>query len=130
MYASDISRGIEADQKVLAAHACYATTATTALTAQNTRGVHDIHHVPPDYVGRLIDVVLDDLGADVVKVGPFYPYLSKSWEGHVLCLTPVVIKGMLASTETVGVVADKLERYGRPTAVVDPVRTVHIYLSV
>uniref|UniRef100_A0A8H7KB68 Pyridoxamine kinase/Phosphomethylpyrimidine kinase domain-containing protein n=1 Tax=Bionectria ochroleuca TaxID=29856 RepID=A0A8H7KB68_BIOOC len=51
--------GLEADQKVIAAHGCYAMTATTALTAQNTKGVQDIH----------IEASLDDIGADVLKTG-------------------------------------------------------------
>lgn len=61
--------GLEADQKVVAAHGCYAMTATTALTAQNTLGVQDIHHTPPDFVKKQIDVVCDDVGVDVIKTG-------------------------------------------------------------
>lgn len=61
--------GLEADQKVIAAHGCYAMTATTALTAQNTLGVVDIHHTPPDFVGKLIDACISDIGVDVVKTG-------------------------------------------------------------
>lgn len=44
-------------------------TATTALTAQNTQGVHDVHLIPSTFVGRQIDVCIDDVGVDVVKVG-------------------------------------------------------------
>lgn len=76
--------GLEADQKVIAAHGCYAMTATTALTAQNTQGVYDIHQVPPAFLRKQIDACLDDIGADVVKTG------------------------MLASTETIQVVAESL----------------------
>jgi hydroxymethylpyrimidine/phosphomethylpyrimidine kinase len=61
--------GLEADQKVIAAHGCYAMTATTALTAQNTLGVFDIHYTPPDFVGKLIDLCIEDIGVDVVKTG-------------------------------------------------------------
>ena len=50
-------RGLEADQKVIGIHGCYAMTATTALTAQNTLGVIDIHYTPPDFVRKLIDAV-------------------------------------------------------------------------
>ncbi|KAL8634991.1 MAG: hypothetical protein Q9228_007475, partial [Teloschistes exilis] len=87
----------EADQKVITAHMCYAMTATTALTAQNTLGVHDIHHIPPTFVGKQIDACIEDIGVDVVKIG------------------------MLASAETINVVADALERHGKPTCVLDPV---------
>lgn len=89
--------GLEADQKVATAHLCYAMTATTALTAQNTEGVSAIHHVPSDFVAKQIDMCLDDIGVDVVKIG------------------------MLASAATVDSVANALERHGRPCTVVDPV---------
>lgn len=61
--------GLEADQKVIAAHGCYAMTATTALTAQNTLGVYDIHPVPPAFLRKQIDACFDDIGVDVVKTG-------------------------------------------------------------
>lgn len=44
-------------------------TATTALTAQNTTGVKDIHYTPPEFVGKLIDLCITDIGVDVVKTG-------------------------------------------------------------
>ncbi|KAL9025334.1 MAG: hypothetical protein Q9196_005825 [Gyalolechia fulgens] len=72
-------------------------TATTALTAQNTQGVSDIHYVPAAFVSKQIDMCIDDIGADIVKIG------------------------MLASAETVDAVANALERHGRPTCVLDPV---------
>lgn len=62
-------RGLEADQKVIAAHGCYAMTATTALTVQNTLGVTDIHPIPADFVRKLIDACISDIGVDVVKTG-------------------------------------------------------------
>lgn len=61
--------GLEADQKVIAAHGCYAMTATTALTAQNTKGVSGIHITPTDFVKKQIDACLEDVGVDVVKTG-------------------------------------------------------------
>merc|ERR1712093_922107 len=79
--------GLEADQKVIAAHGCYAMTATTALTAQNTLGVVDIHYTPPDFVRKLIDACISDVGVDVVKTG------------------------MLASAETIKIVADCNNHY-------------------
>lgn len=61
---------------MIAAHGCYAMTATTALTAQNTQGVEDIHYVPAEFVGKLIDVSIGDVGVDVVKTGKsFYLYI-------------------------------------------------------
>ncbi|KAL8995657.1 MAG: hypothetical protein Q9188_006755, partial [Gyalolechia gomerana] len=93
----DVSDGLEADQKVIAAHKCYAMTATTALTAQDTQGVSDIHHIPPTFVSKQIDMCIDDIGVDIVKIG------------------------MLASAETVDAVAHALKRHNRPTCVLDPV---------
>lgn len=61
--------GIEADQKVIAAHGCYAMTATTALTAQNTQGVYGIHETPSNFVQKQIDACIEDIGVDVLKTG-------------------------------------------------------------
>jgi len=49
-------------------------TATTALTAQNTLGVVDIHHTPPDFVRKLIDACISDIGVDVVKIGNLHSF--------------------------------------------------------
>jgi hydroxymethylpyrimidine/phosphomethylpyrimidine kinase len=73
-----IYSGLEADQKVAAAHGCYAMTATTALTAQNTTGVFDIHQTPPEFVKKQIDVVVEDVGVDVVKTGVYNQKLESS----------------------------------------------------
>lgn len=62
-------RGLEADQKVIAAHGCYAMTATTALTAQNTLGVNGIHEIPSEFVEKQIQACVSDIGVDVVKTG-------------------------------------------------------------
>jgi hydroxymethylpyrimidine kinase/phosphomethylpyrimidine kinase len=90
-------RGLEADQKVIAAHGCYAMTATTALTAQNTLGVRGVHEVPPAFLRQQIDACLDDIGADVVKTG------------------------MLASAATIETIATALIDHKVKTVVVDPV---------
>ncbi|KAJ0417326.1 hypothetical protein BJY00DRAFT_303480 [Aspergillus carlsbadensis] len=89
--------GLEADQRVLAAHGCYALTATTGLTAQNTLGVQDIFVVPAAFVKKQISANLDDVGTDVVKLG------------------------MLSSAETIDVIADALVSYQIPSVVLDPV---------
>lgn len=61
--------GVQADLKTFAALGCYGMSAITALTAQNTRGVTAIHPVPAAFVAAQIDAVIDDIGADAVKVG-------------------------------------------------------------
>jgi hydroxymethylpyrimidine/phosphomethylpyrimidine kinase len=61
--------GIQADIKTITALGAFATTAITALTAQNTLGVHGVMGVPPDFIRQQIEVVLSDIGADVIKIG-------------------------------------------------------------
>lgn len=61
--------GIQADIKAVTCLGAFAMTAITALTAQNTRGVFGIHPVPEAFVREQIRVVMDDLGADCIKIG-------------------------------------------------------------
>ena len=61
--------GIQADLKTIAACGCYGMTAITAVTVQNTQGVRGVHAVPADVVAGQIDAVLEDIGADAVKLG-------------------------------------------------------------
>lgn len=61
--------GIQADIKAITCLDGFAMTAITALTAQNTLGVHGIHPVPDAFVRRQIQVVMEDLGADAIKIG-------------------------------------------------------------
>lgn len=61
--------GIQADIKTVTMLDGYAATAVTALTVQNTEGVFGVMPVPPDFIRRQIEVVLDDIGADAVKTG-------------------------------------------------------------
>ena len=89
--------GIQADLKTFAALGCYGMSAITALTAQNTVGVQAIHAVPPAFLRQQIDAVLDDIGADAVKIG------------------------MLHVPEVVQVVASALQRHGLERVIVDPV---------
>ncbi len=61
--------GIQADIKTVTMLGAYAATAITALTAQNTLGVFGVLPVPPEFIRRQIEVVLDDIGADAIKTG-------------------------------------------------------------
>ena len=90
--------GIQADIKTITMFGAYAATAITALTAQNTLGVAAVHVAPLDFVARQIEVVMRDIGADVVKTG------------------------MLADAATIEAVCDALAQFapGVPV-VVDPV---------
>lgn len=88
---TDCDSGLEADQRVLAAHGCYALTATTGLTAQNTLGVQDIFVVPSEFVRKQINAGLEDVGADVVKLGelvescPFFTAIDYPPRHALLC---------------------------------------------
>lgn len=61
--------GIQADIKTTLALGGYAATAITAVTVQNTLGVEDIFPVPPAIITAQINAVLDDIGADIIKIG-------------------------------------------------------------
>jgi hydroxymethylpyrimidine/phosphomethylpyrimidine kinase len=89
--------GIQADLKTFSALGCFGTTAITALTAQNTCGVRSIHGAPPEMLRDQIDAVMDDIGADAVKIG------------------------MLHSPEIVRTVAQAIDRHGLSNVVFDPV---------
>ena len=90
--------GIQADIKTITALGAFAATAVTALTAQNTMGVHGVMAVPPDFIRQQIAVVMDDIGADVVKIG------------------------MLGDAATIDTVCDALEAFAAGVPVVlDPV---------
>ncbi len=61
--------GIQADLKAFARCGVHGTTAITAITAQSTVGVSAIHQVPPEIILAQVRAVLEDIGADAVKVG-------------------------------------------------------------
>lgn len=61
--------GIQADIKTVTALGGYAATAITAITVQDTTGVHDVHPIPDEVVAAQIRVVLEDIGADAIKIG-------------------------------------------------------------
>ncbi len=94
---SGAGAGIQADLKTFAALGVYGLSVVTAVTAQNTVEVSAIAEVPEEVVIAQIDTVLEDIGADAVKVG------------------------MLSSTPIIQNTADRLEAWGIPHLVVDPV---------
>lgn len=61
--------GIQADIKTVTALGGYAAAAITALTVQNTRGVSSVHPIAPDVIRGQIMAVLEDIGADAIKIG-------------------------------------------------------------
>lgn len=61
--------GIQADLKTATAHKVYAGAAITCLTAQSTAKVFAVHNSPIDFLRQQIEVVLDDIKFDVIKIG-------------------------------------------------------------
>ena len=61
--------GIQADLKTFAALGVYGTSAITAVTAQNTLGVRGWEAVSEPLVVAQIEAVIEDIGADAVKIG-------------------------------------------------------------
>src|SRR5882757_9636281 len=64
--------GIQADIKTVTMLGGYAATAVTALTAQNTQGVFGISEVPAAFVRQQMELVISDIGIDVIKTGMLY----------------------------------------------------------
>ena len=89
--------GIQADLKTMTMNGVYAMSVITALTAQNTTGVRDIQASTPDFLRKQLDAVFEDIFPDAVKIG------------------------MVASSELVCVIADRLKHYKAKNVVVDPV---------
>jgi len=61
--------GISADLKTFSALGAYGTTVVTAVVAQSTRGVAAVHQLSGADVRRQLDVLLDDIEVDAVKIG-------------------------------------------------------------
>ncbi|QOL15468.1 bifunctional hydroxymethylpyrimidine kinase/phosphomethylpyrimidine kinase [Dickeya dianthicola] len=89
--------GIQADLKTFSALGAYGTSVITALVAQNTRGVQSVYRIEPAFVAAQLDSVLSDVRIDSAKIG------------------------MLAQTDIVEAVADRLLRYPVAYVVLDTV---------
>lgn len=89
--------GIQADLNTMSACGCFGTTAITAIVDENTQGVYGVHPVPVPFVQGQIRSVLDDIGADAVKIG------------------------MLHSSELIRAVMETLSCYPVRNIVLDPV---------
>src|SRR5213078_4993127 len=61
--------GIQADLKTFSAFRVFGMSVLTAVTAQNSVGVQGVFNLPPEFVGKQLDSVLSDFGADAVKIG-------------------------------------------------------------
>lgn len=93
--------GIQADLKTCAALQVYAATVVTAVTVQDTAGVREVFPLPAALVAAQLDAIARDVALASVKTG------------------------MLATAETVEVVAAKVREHSLPHLVVDPVISSH-----
>lgn len=89
--------GIQADLKTMSACGCFGTTAITAVVDENTVGVYGVFPIPIPFVQGQIKSVLDDIGADAIKIG------------------------MLHSSELILAVRETLSHYDIRNIVLDPV---------
>ena len=89
--------GIQADLKTFSAHGVFGMSVIVSVVAENTFRVLDIQDVTPEMIGKQIDAVFEDMGADAVKVG------------------------MLSQPACMQAVADKIRQYHMPHVVIDPV---------
>ena len=98
--------GIQADLKTMTMNGVYAMSAITALTAQNTTGVRAIQESTPEFLKQQIDAVFEDIYPDAVKIG------------------------MVASSDLIRVIADRLRYYDAKNVVVDPVMVASVGSSL
>lgn len=89
--------GIQADLKTFQELNVYGMSALTAVTAQNTLGVTGIYPLPAEAVAEQIDAVASDIGINAAKTG------------------------MIASSEIMEVIANKVREHQIKNLVVDPV---------
>ncbi|MDF7759985.1 bifunctional hydroxymethylpyrimidine kinase/phosphomethylpyrimidine kinase [Kosakonia cowanii] len=89
--------GIQADLKTFSALGAYGCSVITALVAQNTRGVQSLLRIEPEFVAAQLDSVLSDVRIDTTKIG------------------------MLAETDIVEAVAERLRHYRVRNVVLDTV---------
>lgn len=88
--------GLQADIKTMAALGVHGLCAITAVTAQNTRRVAAVMELPPEFVAKQIDTVMEDFEVKFAKTG------------------------MLSNADIISTVIDRVRRY-RLRVVVDPI---------
>jgi hydroxymethylpyrimidine/phosphomethylpyrimidine kinase len=89
--------GLQADLKTFKSMGVYGLSIPSALTVQNTSGVLNIYELPSDLFASQLNVLLRDIHPDALKTG------------------------MLYSTETIKIAAEKIKQYSLENLVVDPV---------
>ena len=61
--------GIQADIKTATSLKTYIATAITCITAQNSSKVYQISYLNSDIIQKQIEVILEDLNIDIIKIG-------------------------------------------------------------
>lgn len=89
--------GVQADLKTMAMLGCYGMSVITSVTVQDTLQVYKTYDLPSAIISEQIRVVLEDIGADVIKTG------------------------MLSSLSITRAIIDALVPYSTITKVIDPV---------
>ncbi len=89
--------GIQADLKTFQAFNVFGMSVITSVTAQNTQDIRSIYDVDSKVVEDQIDMVVEDIGVDALKIG------------------------MLSNTSIIEVVIEKINKYGFKKIVIDPV---------
>ena len=89
--------GIQADLKTFQAFNVYGTSVITSIAVENTVEVREVYDIPQKIVGDQIDVILEDIEIDSVKVG------------------------MVSNRSIIDIVAEKMKKYRIKNLVIDPV---------
>lgn len=89
--------GILADMKTFNAWRVYGMAVVTAITAQNTQQVESVYPVPLEVIGSQLETILADIEVHAIKIG------------------------MMASAQTIELVAELCKTFQLPHIVVDPV---------
>jgi len=89
--------GLQIDIKTIHKLGGYALSAPTALTSQNSTGVKDVFAVPPEVFEKQLNVLLEDIKVDAVKIG------------------------MLANAEIIDVLVRTIDKYALKNIVLDTV---------
>ena len=114
--------GIQADLKTITALGGYGMSAITSITAQNTTGVSDIWPVPVPAVLAQANACLQDIGADIIKLGmlgarPLIEALAEMFAAQASTVRRVLDPVMIATSgdrllqaDAVGVLRELLVR--------------------
>lgn len=94
--------GIQADLKTFSALSVYGASAIVAIVDENTMGVYDVHSVPVNFVVGQIRSVLDDIGANAVKIGMLHDSVLIRAVREILAeykeFTNIVVDPVMVST--------------------------------